>query len=169
MKQKQHYIIIAVIISICFWFFDSAVHFMFYDEPEFEWIPTEFNELWMRTTIIVLLLSMGFYAHLSTQKLLRIEHEKLQLEHQLNEALRNELELHKVQEEQTRETVLRMHDIINNFLNNLQIFRIEAENSNLLSKESQHLFDELIHQAAANVREIGEDAMSRSSKPSKPS
>jgi hypothetical protein len=159
---RPFYALIGLTVALFFWFFDSAVHFFVYGEAEFEWLPTEFNELWMRTTIVTLIVALGIFAQRSTAKLLHIEHEKLALQEKLTVALQIQLEQQQKQAELTKETVLQMHDIINNFLNNLLLFKIEAEESNSISPESLELFDNLIQKAAENVRKLGEEAMVKS-------
>lgn len=157
---------IGIIIAVCFWFFDSAVHFFFYEEHQFEWVPSEFNEFWMRSTIIVLIIAMGIFAQSSTQKRLRIEREKLELQKKLNDVLQAKLEAQKKQTELTKETVLQMYDTVNNSLNNLLLLKLEAESSlphEALNTESLEKFDELLHETSLKIRKLGESAMKKSS------
>lgn len=158
------YSILAVAVAIVFWSFDSSVHYFAYGEPEFEWIPGDFNELWMRTTIVALILAMGIYAQLSMNRTLRIEREKLELQQQLNASLEHKLQLQVKQAELTKETVLEMHHILNNFLNNLQLFKIEAQESKSISDETMQLFDQIIQETASRVRTAGEEAVAKSSR-----
>ena len=51
-------------------------------------------------------------------------------------------------------TMRTVHHIVNNFLNNLQLFRLEAEG--LLSDESLELFDSLVQQTAADLKKLGD-------------
>lgn len=51
-------------------------------------------------------------------------------------------------------TMRTVHDIVNNFLNNLQLFRMEAEGA--LSVESQELFDTLIQDTSAKLKVSGD-------------
>ncbi len=52
-------LLIAVCLAIAFWISDSIIHFSGYGEPRFEFIPTEFNEFWMRALICVLIVGYG--------------------------------------------------------------------------------------------------------------
>lgn len=52
-------------------------------------------------------------------------------------------------------TMRTVHDIVNNSLNNLQLFRMDAERG-ALSRESLNLFDEIIHDTAGKLRALGE-------------
>ncbi len=55
-----------------------------------------------------------------------------------------------------RLTMTTVHDVVNNFLNNLLIFRLEAEKSAALKEESLKMFDELTADTADKLREIGD-------------
>ena len=88
------------------------------------------------------LLAIGFMRWLP--KL--IEHEEL---------IRNKL---KIQEERLRvysATMRTVHDIVNNFLNNLQVFQLEAEKTNALDPESLELMDSIIQQTATKLKNMG--------------
>jgi len=164
-SYRPPYALIGLSIAIAFWVFDSSVHFIFYGEPEFEFIPSGFNELWMRSTIFLLIIAMGIYAEFSVKRLMEAEKIQLQLQIKYNESLQNEIRLQQQQIDLTKETVLQMHNIINNFLQNLQLFEIEARERNSISDESLQLFNRIIQETAESVREIGEQAVKKSSTP----
>ena len=94
-------------IALGFWFFDSSMHYLFYGEEKFEFIPDDFNELWMRIVIVVLIFLFGLYSDYASQKLIRRE---------------KELEALQVYNSMTNAT----HHILNNLLNQMQLFRFEA-------------------------------------------
>ena len=52
-------------------------------------------------------------------------------------------------------TMRTVHDLVNNFLNNLQLFRLEAEDGPL-SLESLKLFDDLIYETAEKLKALGD-------------
>jgi hypothetical protein len=52
-------------------------------------------------------------------------------------------------------TMRTVHDLVNNFLNNLQLFRMEAEEGPL-SVESLKLFDDLICETAEKLKALGD-------------
>ena len=88
------------------------------------------------------LLALGFLRWLP--KL--IEHEELIL---------NKLE---IKEERLRVfsvTMRTVQDIVNNFLNNLQLFRLEAEKKNALDPESLELMESIIQDTATKLRKLG--------------
>jgi hypothetical protein len=51
-------------------------------------------------------------------------------------------------------TMRTVHDIVNNYLNNLQLFRLESET--LLPAESLALFDQLLHETATKLQVLGD-------------
>ncbi len=52
-------VLLSIILALAFWFGDSCIHFFLYGEPVFQIIPQDINELWMRTTIVILLVAFG--------------------------------------------------------------------------------------------------------------
>ncbi len=53
-----------------------------------------------------------------------------------------------------RSTMTTVHDVVNNFLNNLLFFRFEAEKSAALEEETLKAFDDLISDTANKLQEI---------------
>ena len=53
-----------------------------------------------------------------------------------------------------RATMTTVHDIVNNFLMNMQLIRMEAEGR--LTEETVQLFDRLIEESAAELRVLGD-------------
>ena len=49
-------------LAVVFWLFDSALHYYGYEEPVFEWIPSDGNEPWMRIIICITFVAFGAYA-----------------------------------------------------------------------------------------------------------
>ena len=60
---------LAVILSLVFWMTDSIVHRFIYSEEAYELIPSDFNELWMRALIVVLIVGFGLIADDLTTKI----------------------------------------------------------------------------------------------------
>ena len=160
---RPPYALIGLSIAIAFWVFDSTIHHFLYGEPEFEFIPSEFNELWMRTTIFLLIIAMGIYAERSVKQLMEVEAEQLQLQIKYNESLQNEIRLQKQKLKITKETVEEVHDVLNNFLNSMLLFQLEAKKEKPISEEHIKLFDIIITETAQKVRDLGERAMDRAS------
>jgi hypothetical protein len=65
----------------------------------------------------------------------------------------------KVQEERVkvlRATMRTVHDIVNNFLNNLQLFQLEAEDKNALEPESLLLLESIIQDTTTKLKKLGD-------------
>ena len=55
-----------------------------------------------------------------------------------------------------RATMSTVQDIVNNFLNNLSLFRLEAEDRGALSENSLQTMDALIQETSAKLNALGE-------------
>ncbi len=69
-KNSHYFLKFAIPIALSFWFLDSAIHYFWYNELEFEIIPSDSNELWMRTAIFILLSAFGLFADFSSRKII---------------------------------------------------------------------------------------------------
>jgi PAS domain S-box-containing protein len=75
MKKTHYFIKFAVPIALCYWFLDSVIHYFVYNESAFEIIPSDGNDLWMRISIFILLISFGLFADITSRKI--IERNKI--------------------------------------------------------------------------------------------
>lgn len=117
--------ITAIMLSLCFWFFDSFVHFFIYGEPEFEFFPNDINELWMRSAIVVLLSLFGIFADYFTNNISSRD-KLLELTGVYNDLLHANLE------------------VLSNQLDQLKLFKLEAQQSKDFDAEIITLFDNSI-------------------------
>ncbi len=124
----------GLILAICYWLFDSIIHKLIFGEGDFEFIPSDVNELWMRSLIVFLIISFGFYIDISVRKLLEKEAEK-----------------HMV----FRSTVTAVQHVMNNMLHKMQIYRSKMSKCGNVSDEEVHQFNELVKQAADNIKKLG--------------
>lgn len=85
--QQFRYSYLAFLIALVFWFSDSSVHHFLYKEATFELIPESFNELWMRVTIVALVLGFGIYVDISVHRIKKLYQERQQLQLQRDKAL----------------------------------------------------------------------------------
>ena len=60
--KKKMFTMASVVMALTFWFFDSLIHHFLYNEPQFELVPEDFNELWMRSVIVLLIMIFGIFA-----------------------------------------------------------------------------------------------------------
>ena len=127
MRSKNISTVIAILVAIVFWFFDSAVHFFGYGEAEFEIYPSDFNELWMRCVIVALVVTIGVLA--DRQR--------------------------KADRRDVYETMLgASHHILNNFLQKMMRIRQEAETSRDFDKDILKLYDQIIDETTAQLKEL---------------
>lgn len=122
----------AVLLALCFWFFDASVHFFIYGESDFEFLPTDFNELWMRSVIVLLMVLFGVFAdyfnnHISSKDKL------LALTSVYNDLMHANL------------------DVLSNQLEQLKLFRVEARQSKDFDAEIIKLFDNSIEEISELV------------------
>ncbi len=151
-----------------FWLFDSTVHFLFYGDETLELFPRDPDELWMRTMIVALIVGFSVFAYHTSKTMLRIERERTE-QTRVAEGLRHEVEIEKAKAEAVRETVHIVHDIVNNFLNNLVFFRMQAEKSEAIPEESLASLDTLISATADRINQLAEDTGTTPKGPSEPS
>jgi len=126
--KKFMFSIAGAIIALIFWFFDASIHYFVYGEPEFEYVPMDFNELWMRTTIVVLMILFGVFADYFTNKIM---YKKKQLE---GAAIYTSM-------------IYASHHILKNLLTQMQLFRIEAARSSDFNQEFIKSFDVALEEA----------------------
>ena len=67
-KTKHYFIRFAIPLAFLIWFLDSLIHYFWYGESEFEIIPSDFNDLWMRISIFVVLAAFGLFADHQSKK-----------------------------------------------------------------------------------------------------
>jgi exopolysaccharide biosynthesis protein len=127
--------IAAFFIAFVFWFFDASIHYFVYGEPQFELIPDDFNELWMRLVIILLLILFGIFADYYSRKFLIAQ---------------KQLESSRIYTSMIHAT----HHILNNLLNQMQFFKIEALKSKDFDQEVLTLYDNAIDEASELIERL---------------
>ncbi len=137
----------AIIVSVMYWLMDSSFHRFIYGEDDFEFIPSEVDELWMRTVIIVLLVCFGIYADHHTKSMLKKEKEKRIV---------------------FNATVSSTQHILNNLLNQMVYFKMKAEKSNLFDNETIELYEQSMKEGKelveklSSVKELTEEKIKKS-------
>jgi len=123
----------GTIIALIYWCMESMVHFYIFNEDSFEFIPHEVNELWMRSIITLLLLIFGLFADHHTRKLNEKEEDKLRL---------------------FQTTVSASNHILNNYLQQMLIVKLEAMKCEDFSAEVLQLFDQTMEETTAEIRKL---------------
>lgn len=127
MIKRHLFTIGAITIAVAFWFADSAIHYFVYDEHELEFLPADFNELWMRALIVVLLVSFGAFAD-----------------------YRSSVEKRDVYDAMLDAT----HHILKNFLQKMLLFRQEAEDSTDFGSDVLEQYDQMISDTQAQIKNL---------------
>ncbi|MDH5446256.1 MAG: hypothetical protein OEY52_11925 [Gammaproteobacteria bacterium] len=130
----HRYFVLTLLMSIVYWILDSGIHWLIYSE-ELNFFPTEANELWMRSLIITLLCSLGFYADYKTKQLLQKEQEKTQV---------------------FKATVQSTQHILNNLLNQVLCIQVQLEEKDLLDKDIEQQIKNILHTGTEQVHALSE-------------
>ncbi len=85
--RPYKYSLFGLFIAALYWFIDSSIHYFGYSEADFEIIPSEFNELWMRTAIFTLVIGFGAYVDISVKRIRILYEERYQLQLELDRTL----------------------------------------------------------------------------------
>lgn len=131
MKNKI-FTITGFVLAIVFWFFDSSVHYFIYGESEFEFIPSDFDELWMRAVIAALFSLFGIFADFFARNIM-IKEKQWEVVHVYNEMLHAS------------------SDVLDNLLDQMQLFKSEALRSKDFDQNVIKLIDESIKDASRLV------------------
>lgn len=130
--RKNVYLQMALILSALFWFSESLIHAVFFDEG-FTLLPHHADDLWMRILIIGLLLFFGWFAQTRHKHETRLENEK-------------------------REIYLSMikanNMILNEFMQKMYLFKLTAEESEDFDKEILGLYNKTIEETKAALRNL---------------
>ena len=131
-KKKNFFTKIAILLSAAFWLTESFSHHFLFGE-KFELIPYNKHELLLRSLISILAISLGAFGDYHTSKLIRKERDKYQVyESMLNAS----------------------HHIINNFLNQMMLFRLEAEEHENFDKDILQIYDKIIDKATKQLKAL---------------
>ena len=126
MKIKA-FTIAATGMALLFWVLEAAIHYYLFGEPQFEIFPTETNELWMRSFIVVLIVCLGISADLFID---RIVHKQLDVAHTYSAMIHTS------------------RHILINIVNQMQLFKLEAQKSKDFDKEVIKYYDSTIKEAS---------------------
>lgn len=121
--------IAAIAMALVFWFFDSLVHYFIYLEPHFEIVPNDFNELWMRIVIVILVVFFGIFADFFTQKIM-FKQKQLEVAGIYSSLIHTS------------------SDILDNLLLQMQLFKVEALKSKDFDRDVIKYYDSAIEQAS---------------------
>ena len=133
MNSRHFFLKVAIAVALLYWLLDSTVHYFAYGESEFELMPSDFNEMWMRSVILILLIAFGIFADYHTRRIIEKDLQKHDVYAAMLDATQH---------------------ILNNFLQNMVYFRYLAEKSSDMGQETIELYDRTIIDTADQVNNL---------------
>lgn len=134
-KYVYRFKTMGLFFSIVYWLSDSIVELVVHHKLHFEWFPSDPNELGIRSVIVLLVFITSSYADHYTYLLRKHEWEKSQL---------------------FEETVRASHHILNNLLNQMNYYKLLAEESHDFDHEELVKFDTMMREAKAQILALEE-------------
>ena len=131
--KKKIFTIAAFQMSLFFWVIESAIHYFVFNESAFEIIPSELNELWMRIVIVFLIMVLGIFADAF---IVRIERRQLQVAHTYSSMIHTS------------------RHILVNIVNQMQLFKLEAQKSRDFNQDVIKYYDSAIKEASDLVETL---------------
>lgn len=120
------------LVAGLYWLIESWVHHIVFNE-KFELIPTAVNEIYMRTVICLLMIGFGFYACYNTRRLLEEEQQRIRV---------------------FMQTLRASQHILNNFLNQMQLFQLVEQRNAQHDPELAGKLDAIVRQASEQVKAL---------------
>ena len=133
MFKNNFFLKTSFFFIVAFWLIDSVIHFFVYNEVQFELIPSETNELWMRCIIVFLLVTFSIFADSQMKKTAKKEQEKKEIYISMLNANQH---------------------ILNNFLQAMMLFRAAADKSDDIDEEIITLYDQTIEKTIAQINNL---------------
>ncbi len=124
---------LSIFFCLCYWVIESVVHFIFFDNSWIDLLPDDSHELWMRLTVTFLILLFGIVGEVFTKILLRKEMEKVEIYTSMLQA---------------------NNHILNNFLNKMYLFKMEADESKDFDKEILAEYSGIIDETKAQIKNL---------------
>jgi signal transduction histidine kinase len=69
--NKNHFFLyLSISVALTFWVIESAIHYFIFDEPVFELLPSDTNEMWMRDIIFALIIIFGLFVDFTANQMI---------------------------------------------------------------------------------------------------
>ncbi|MCK4837315.1 MAG: hypothetical protein KAS94_00855 [Desulfobulbaceae bacterium] len=133
--KKNIFTIIGLVVAVSYWIFESSMHYFVFNGTSFELMPAEINEIWMRLCVLLIIVLFGVFADVFSRKLVAKE---------------KQLEATHIYESMLRAT----HHILNNLLNQMQLFKLEASKSKDFDRKIINYFDISVNEASDLIEEL---------------
>ena len=128
--KKKTFTIAAFEMALFFWVLESVIHYYVFEEQHFELIPSEPNELWMRVVIVFLIMVLGVFADAFIE---RIRQKQMEVAHAYNSLIQAG------------------NETLGNLVDQMHLFRSEAQRSCDFDQEVLKYYDNAIDQATEIV------------------
>jgi len=125
--------IVVLIVVVIYWVVESALHKFIFVDNHFDLIPTDANELWMRGLVVATIILFGGYVEYHMRRVREKEKEKTDIYMAM---LRSS------------------NHILNNFLNQMQIMKIEAEQCQGFNEDILAVYDIIAGEASELIRDL---------------
>ena len=145
--KRRKFTMLLLIVSLIYWLVDSSLHAYVYAEGTFELIPTDFDELWMRIVIVLLLIVIGVVGDSLASRIDTAEREK------------REVFLVAISSTQ---------HVMTNLLSQMQVVFLETSKTDKLSGETRKLMEQWMKDGKdqidrlSSVAKIEEEAIEKS-------
>ncbi len=123
----------ALAVAALYWMAESMVHRFVFEEDAFELIPLNFNELWMRVLIVVLMICFGVFGDAWSRRLVAKEDEKRQI---------------------FIATVSSTQHILNNLLNQIQVVFLKMDDEYRVDAETRDMLKQSLRDAQVQVQKL---------------
>ena len=133
--MRFNFFTLSILVSVLFWFIESLIHFYIFNEPAFEWIPADRNELWMRSLVCALLIVVGYFAERHVRIREAVHAEKLRT---------------------LKATVNTVQDLVGNSLNSLQLICIELESGGVPDKKTLQQIQKMVNESSDKLKKLSE-------------
>ena len=131
--KNQRMTIMALAVAALYWMAESMVHRFVFDEETFEFVPTNFNELWMRVLIVVLMICFGVFGDAWSRRLVAKEDEKRQI---------------------FIATVSSTQHILNNLLNQIHVVFLKMDDEYRVDAETRDMLKQSLRDAQTQVQKL---------------
>jgi uncharacterized protein YneF (UPF0154 family) len=125
--KNKTFTVAAFEMALFFWVLESAIHYFVFEEENFEFIPSEMNELWMRVVIVFLIMLLGVFADAF---IARITQKQMEVAHAYNALIQAG------------------NETMDNLLQQMHLFKSEAQRSCDFNKDVLKYYDGAIQQAS---------------------
>jgi len=125
--------VVTFIAIAFFWTAESLLHRFIFDHNQFALFPTDSNELWMRALVVAIIILFGGFVDYHMRRVREKEKEKNDIYFAM---------LHS------------SSHILNNFLNQMQLMKIEADRCQDFDRDVLDAYDSIVDEASELIRNL---------------